>query len=469
MERVILWTAIVSAAIALLRLPRVIVRWAVARRLYGTIPWRLVWQMRRYLRGSPMGRLVFLTAITGYMMIILLARQLVRNDPPIGAIFGGGALSLLVVLSAEALLPPSILLLTSSSGAAARALAHLNAALPWHRTVALLRPREAMEPMQARRFFYNNLRTSNGYEWRSIVFHLMDVVPLIVIDAEEGTEPVREEQARIQRHGYTDRTLVVKPGPEAPASAHVLAAETVDREELPRHARERLAAVCDQEQRKARQQVFNEMLAAIHKRVRYATKLDLLVIKCRLIEAHEKERFVRACKGIGPKEVDGRLFEYIPSRVPRREELQFLHQSRGWEEVEAILTGIGEAIATASGPVGEFNRANIDNSLGAAARMQCRWNDAERLIQRAIRRLEPLTESATEAQDAKRELATAHFNLAEVYAGRHVDEGRPEDHRMAIDHGEQCLALEQATGFDTALTEQLLKQLRSFMGRGPQA
>ncbi len=418
-------------------------------------------------------------------MLLLLARHFVRHDPPIGTIFAVGALSLLLVLSLEALLPPSILLLSSSSAGANRLLASLNAALPQYRTVALLRPPQSSAPAQRRpfdvsqwndmiigsmggmeqddlrRFFFNNLRTENSFAWRSVVFHLMDVVPLIVIDATENTEPIREEQARILRRGYVSRTLVVESGPNTKDSTNALRAETVDRDFLPHRARGRLRSVSDQAERQVRQREYSNMLAGIDRRVRYCSDLVLQVIKSRIIGEYETRRFICECKSISPSEAMGRRLERIPSRVGRQAEIQFLKDSRGWEEVESILNGVSDAIANESGEVAEFNRGNVENSLGAAASAQCRWDDAIRYIDKAIRRLTPLTALNSVGIDAKKEIATAYFNLAEVYAGRHFDDHIAADLEQARIFAERCLATEREAGFKTTQTNALVAQLRS--------
>lgn len=321
-----------------------------------------------------------------------------------------------------------------------------------------------MEQDDLRRFFFNNLRTENSFAWRSVAFHLMDVVPLIVIDATENTDPVREEQARLLRRGYVSRTLVVAAGSNIPHSAHALPAETVDREGLPHRAREKLKSVSDQAERQVRQQEYSNMLAGIDRRVRYCSDLVLQVVKSRLIGEYEKRRFICECKSVSPSEVMGRCLERIPSRVGRLAEIQFLRDSRGWEEVESILTGVGEAISNEKGEVAEYNRGNVENSLGAAASAQCRWDDAIRYIDKAIRRLTPLTVLNSVGIDAKREIATAYFNLAEVYAGRHFDGHLAADLERAITFAERCLATEREAGLDTTQTNALLAQLRSDVG-----
>ncbi|MEN8131900.1 MAG: tetratricopeptide repeat protein [Pseudomonadota bacterium] len=291
------------------------------------------------------------------------------------------------------------------------------------------------------------------------MFHLMDVVPIIVIDAHKSTDGVVEEIERIEQRKYFDRTGYVVDDKSAQPPSEKW--ETVPRNSLPQWVREKLFYVVDEAERLKRQFEFSSMLASVPRGLREPYNVKAMVAKARCIQHAEICRFIHVCKGVLPSEAEDRLLEDIPSRVTRREELAFLRTSRGLDEVEVLLRSALEEAEAMSGPSRDFNIANSYNSLGALARVRCDWPEAERLISEAIKRLERLRSSATHGGSAMQELATAYFNLGDVSMARYRERGTEVDRREAMARFHRSIQIDLERNGNTDVTKRRLDDLEA--------
>ena len=450
------WGAIIFAALTLIHLPKLIGRWAAVREVYGRIPWALARQMFWYTRKSQMAHLVTMTLFGIPIVIGVGARQFLYDDPSELFLFCLAGEALSFVYLADILVPPTVLLLGASVKTNLLSLAALNAALPCYRTVALLRWGERLPFDAVRPFYFNNLRTENAYEWRTIVFHLMDVVPVIVIDGRVDSPAVAEEVARIRRKGYLDRVVFVAEeagsGPDEPGINRIARAD------LPAWVLDRAQSPAGRIDRLRRQDEIAAMLAGIPAGARNPQTIQAMVYKSRALEAYAVWRFFRECKGIIYDVKDMRLMEDVPSRVTRAEERKFLRESRALEEVEVLLKSVREFVEQNRDENSAFNIANSINSLGRLARVCGGWDDAIRHIEEAIGHLMPLTRTA-HAAEARMELATAHFNLGEVYMARYREGGDPEDRGKAARNFRESRMYDRHAGADTTLTDHRLNSL----------
>lgn len=162
-----------------------------AHRLFGR---GLVPASRRMLRirrdsDAPVRRwLPAFASITGIACLVLLGRAPMERPVILAFI---ALLAQHVVLLAGEIVPPAALFLTSSSREAADLLVRINFALSPLRCVALLNPKH-MHFLQ-RNAISDNLRTRDPYLWKGIVHLLIDLVPLVIIDARSGTTAAMEE------------------------------------------------------------------------------------------------------------------------------------------------------------------------------------------------------------------------------------------------------------------------------------
>lgn len=444
------------------RLPRLVKRWRAVRRSYGGIPWPLVAQMVRYSRKSPAGFLITAVSICVPVTLVLGFRWLVYGDPPEYFLFALAGQVYLFSQAAEFLLPPTVLLLGSSTQAVSTTLWVLNLQLPDHRSVSLLRAPDdwsrlgPLVPHEVRRaFHWNNLRTASNYEWRSIVFHLMDVVPIIVIDADTNRAAVAEELDRIVRRRYQDRTAMVAET----AAEGEQTIRRVPRDALAGWIRVQLDLCVDFDGRLRRQQEIGDMIAALPTADRDPQSILGLVSKSRSIVLYETTRLIHRCRPTPPPPTEMPLLEEIPSPSERAKELGAFRAARGLEEVEILEASALEWLEQNPGATTELNRAINSNSRGHLARLRGDFTEAVRLMGDAIRRLEDLR-SGPLAPHAIPELATAYFNLGEIHMARFLERAGEEERSAAAECFEKCIAIDRHLGADTRLAEYRLGSLK---------
>jgi len=87
--------------------------------------------------------------------------------------------------------PPTVLLLTGSSSKSSKLLQQINTAILPHKAVALLSFR-SFDQFQRFNYFIN-LRTNDPDVWKSVVYRLIDISPLVVIDTRGDRHAVEEE------------------------------------------------------------------------------------------------------------------------------------------------------------------------------------------------------------------------------------------------------------------------------------
>lgn len=438
----------VVLAIVVLRLGLHLRPWYLVHRVYGYTPLSLARQMLSYAAKSPTRWIVrsfFLVLLIWVILEILHWEPSVQFREPPRIIFLSVVL-FFVDSVAILVLPPAVLYLSNSDRSNMERFALLSRKMWPYRVVALLRPREQWSNPDIRGwFFLGCLRTTNNYEWRTVVFHLMDVVPVIVIDLEAGAAGVQEEWARIQAKEYLDRTIQLR-NPLAPP--------------LISKIRKRLKNIRDHHERRHRQADFTAVLRTLPLHLRNDRSLYNIVIKSRWIGQQEYERYLRQCKGITPRQIRG-LVEDIPSIVSSDEEEEFLRSSRAYEEVEILLKSALEAVRGSTDASSWYNVGNCLNNLGKLARDQHRWNDAICYLTQAIKHFGSLSvkSSSRDIVSGRQELATAYFFLGEVYMARFRRTGSLVDKHLAIEYLKRSLNLDKSCGNDASQTQQLLTDI----------
>jgi tetratricopeptide (TPR) repeat protein len=418
-------------------------------KLYGEIPYALQTDVFRYAAYGPLAvwqSLPFALFLFGIGAFIWhgIADSWTSGLVQFG-VFAFGCCLFRSMVFVRFGLPPAVLLLGPSGPEAERTLATLNEELKPYRTVALIRPDQAQLQGRLRySVLFNNFRTRDLYQWRTIVFHLMDVVPVIVI-CDGPTDPVREERARIERRGYGDRTISTR--------REELADEN-GRRALRDLVAARLERVDDQEARRARQNDILRMRLIIPRYLNYPRTDAQFVHKAKLLTDVAQARFLQRCKepdGWTP----GDLLEDIPSRVSREEELRFLHEDRMFEEVEILLRSVHGQQRPGSNQ--EFNRINLINKKGLLHRLRGEWPEAHESLDAAIRLFERMN-VAEQASDPQvlQELGTAYFNLGDVCLAQ-FRETHQEDHRKQAHYCfERSLSYDQQWGGDLSVVKRRL-------------
>lgn len=329
-----------------------------------------------------------------------------------------------------------------------------------YRTVTLIHPFVTFELSFFRQlYFYNYLRATTQYQWRSIVFHLMDVVPVIVFDVKYNTVFVEEERKRIDRCNYLYKTIFVTSTLKDPGIIHDNNVRIVERKSLSSSIRNYLKKIDDTEIRAHRQADFNNMLKVIPKKFRYPKTEYELVLKAQIMAAYGRQQFLLFCKGIQPEEDKYDLIEDIPSQVSRDDELRYLRENRALEEAEILLYSVQEELLNTPDENNDFNMGNIFNKLSQIARLRGEWEKAIRLSKEAIGYLNLLMLNPLKEYEAKHEIATTHFIMGEVYMARFRDLNEFVDLNRAISHFNRSIIFDREVSGDTSIAEKRLRSL----------
>lgn len=165
-------------------------------KLLGGVPWGATRQLLRFLWETKHPyRLAGLAAYTAFVIALasIPERFGVFSYP---SAFAVAILAMLLGILLRIMQPPVVLFLTSSSPHAARLLIRTNDALAPARAVALLDERQ-MDFFQRRISLNDNLRTKSPLIWKSIVYQLIELTPVVVIDTRGESHAVKEEAAII--------------------------------------------------------------------------------------------------------------------------------------------------------------------------------------------------------------------------------------------------------------------------------
>jgi tetratricopeptide (TPR) repeat protein len=476
-----IFLALCFCALTLYDMPRLITSWLSVRRVYGHIPCTLSLHMWQYAKKS---RSAFITYIPWVLIIVgigYMFRGIVRGDLPsafillviTGSVFALEQIALILV-------PPTILYLGTSHKDINLTMKELSKLFNY-RTVTLIHPSVGFELSFFKKLrVYNYFRTQATYQWRSTVYHLMDVVPLIVFDAKYNTTFLKEEKNRIQRLNYLYKTLFVVSSLKSPHAININNELIVERYALCNSIRDFIKGLDDTELRKHRQIAFNNMLKAIPKRCRFPMTEYGLVAKAQFAAAFGRQEFLHFCKKIKPEEEQDDLIEDIPSLVSRDDELIFLRENRALEEAEILLNSVQEQLSKIPDENNDINIGNVYNKLSQIARLKGQWERAIELSEKAMGFLrllaldshpndEPerhsvpnfykISKAEMKRNAAKSEMGTAHYIMGECYMAQFRHTNDLSDRSRAIDNFNRSILFDQEVERDTKLAEKRLKAL----------
>lgn len=485
--RITTWVGYAAAVLTVIHLPIQIQRWLAVRRLYGGIPLSLVWQVGIYSRKNRMLRIQLGLLVAMFLFLLPALLNWVLGDaagylrPSDESAARALRLPVLLIFIWQLnrvigyLLPPTGLLLGTAKSANVHLVAVLNRELDPHRVVSLLDLKERIFPLFAPTVMYNNFRTRNGHEWRTVVHHLMDVVPVIIVDTAVRTEYVDAELHRIERFGYGYKVISFSSAAygneinalESGIGPVVEAAQKLGAELEPK-LRSYLSKPTDIARRRKSQLDYNAMVGSVPRLARFNSDINAMLIKAHFILAWTIEKFLKDCKQPISGGESVWLLEDIPSRVTLAEEATHLRQSRGLDEVRGIAFSALDLALETPGPQQNFNVANAHTKIGKCARFSRDWDAALTHLGKAI---EMLTESAkgrdVTADDLRRiqqELADAHFLRGEVHMARFRQTAATADRQNAESDFRASLSLDQQLRQDSLLAANRLRSLHPGTG-----
>ena len=439
--------SLVLVIIASIGIPGLIVRWFVASRLYGGVPFSLIPQMNNYVKRCPQRAGVGITGSLSVISIVAINVYLIFGWPIEFPIVCIAALIYFSTGTGSLLLPPSVLYLSVSSNQSTLLFTSLANRLRHLRFLTLIRPSGEVSPTMTINLKMNTIRTFNDVEWRSTVFHLMDVVPLIVMDKYQETPQLYEEFMRIKQKGYQARTILIRQ----PTSPNDLA-QLIEKQ---------LREPIDLANRLKRQDEFARMFKHIPPSLHNPNTVADCVRKARAIEYYAMCQFLKNCKKPGSHDYGSRILEDLPSKVTREEEKEYLSSCRALEEAEIILKSVLEDEEKSSEEFRDINIAIALNGIGRVERLKCNWEQAIKYLDDAIQRLKAIVVASR--PDGKSmihaELATAHFNMGDTLMARYRDEKNDSDRQNAIRHFEKTLRIDVSLGGDQLVTKERLKAL----------
>ena len=462
--------AILLLLFGLYRFGWLMTRWRTASQLYGPAHWSVGIDVYQFSKFGRLATLRWIGTLGLFVVMLPLIGEALSASVEHRYVWDGGRwhwaawvtlllayLTVWAVVECELAIPPAILLLGPSSPELERELSALNRQLPGCRTLGLLRPGTAqLTGLDRWGEYANNLRTRDLYQWRSIVFQLMDVVPVVIL-CDDVTEPVVEESRRIARCGYQSRTY---------ETTRVRMADPSEHERLKAWLAERLTTVSDQVERCERQFVFDMMRGTLPAYLRYPASVEGFVERAAGLLKLGGYRFLKLCKRIDPAQVEGGLIEDVPSAATREEELRFLRNDRVFEEMDILFDSVQESIVLRGREQDEYLResaakraqfnaypgggsfltdmfdrvegavelarrrlrlkvGNLTVKRGQLARYRGEWELAERTLRQAIDELHPLSFDSDPfiKQEALCELGTAYFYLGDIALARHRESG----------------------------------------------
>lgn len=482
--RLLRWMGYAAGVAFLVNLPFHLTRWKAVRTLYGRIPWSFVWQMWRYSGKNKLLRiqlwLLYVVFAMGPIPIItyLVGADLFGVMPPLSE--GARSLRLPVLLlfvwqadrCFSYLLPPAGLLLGTAKSVNVHLVAVLHRMLRPYRVVSLLDlGKEHIFPPYVPAVMYNNLRTVNGHEWRTIVHHLMDVVPVLIVDEAASTVYFDEEIRRIERFGYQHRVVSFSTSDigddinalGAGIGSVIKAADRLGEEVAPR-VLERLKRPVDIASRWAAQNDYTEMVQAVPKAVRFNSEINAMLLKAHYILAWTMQRYIRETKQSDPESCSGCLLEDVPSRLTPAEEKAYLRGARGLDEVRGIAKGALDLARETPGDNQAYNVANAHTKLGKCARFAQDYEAALDHLAQSIESLRGLASGALGASnvlDVKRELADAYFIRGDVHMARFRENNLETSKERALSDFRNSMDLDRELQQDSSETASRIRNLSS--------
>lgn len=182
--------------------------WYATSKLYGQIPLKQAKTMLKLVLRSKIGYYLWLPSVPVVFLVYFIS---IGSTYPL--IFIISIFPLWAHLIIYQALPPSVIVLGTSRHEMFDMRHWLERAVNPYRVVVLLEPESSVDKKDSvfrkNQFSWDNLRTSDGH-WRDTAFRLIEMSPILVIDARVHTKGVAEEILRIFNSNLIHKALFVE-------------------------------------------------------------------------------------------------------------------------------------------------------------------------------------------------------------------------------------------------------------------
>lgn len=445
-------TLIVLVAVVL-GLPSTINCWRAASRYYGRVRLQLARNLWTYaLRSAYRFHLLGVIGLHGLTAMGEL-RWLLKGEPY------PRWLCLTVLFwswrfVADRVCPPVALFISSSDRRVVEAKGWLAFRFRRHRLLSFLALREHVNPVAFQAFFGDDLRVRSGAGWRTPVYHLTDVTPVVVADVRYSSPAVEEEVGRLVENGLASKVRFVTNGTPPAWLTSLFGAVHSEPSCIEDGYIEKILngpdlAAHDLEHRQSLQDEYTSLFREIPLAARPDLPLREAQVTALAILDREYRRFLRAYKGMELPELGSRLAEEIPSVVSREEEDAYLCANRALQIADAICRGIREELKEQHGAWATFHGASLDTKLGKLNRFRRRWKPALNHLRRAQRVLREMRNDEAGEVDLRivaSELGDALFLEGEVWAVQFLDAPSEEKRSKGLICFREVLEVDQSLG-----------------------
>ncbi len=458
---------VVVLVITLVGLPVTISRWRMASRYYGRVRFHLARNLWTYILRSVHGYL--LLGIIGLHVLTAMgeARCLLKHEPY------PRWLCLAVLLwswrfVADRVCPPFALFISSSGLRAVEEKGWFALRFQRHRLLSFLDPQEHVNPVAFQAHFGDDLRVRRGTGWRVPVYHLTDVVPVVIANVRESSPAVEEEVGRLVENGLGSKVRFLTDG-ELPAWLKALynalnsEPSCIKDRNINNILNESVLAAHDLEQR----QYLQDEYTSLFREIPLSAKLDLPLREAQVVALaildREYCRFLRAYKGVELSDLGSRLIEELPSIVSRKKEDEYLRANRALQIADSICRGIREKLESERGDWATFHGASLENKLGKINRFRRSWKPALDHLHRAQGSLRKMWNAGAGEVDPRivaSELGDTLFLEGEVWAVQFFDAPTEEKRTQGLRCFREVLKIDQSHGRE----DPAIRQRIQFLG-----
>jgi len=355
---------------------------------------------------------------------------------------------------ADRVCPPVALFISSSGRQAVEERGWFAFRFRRHRLLSFVAPREHVNPIAFQAFFGDDLRVRRGPGWRVPVYHLTDVVPVVIANIRDPSPAVEEEVGRLVENGLGSKVRFLTDG-ALPTWLKALydgvdsEPRCIEDENIDNILNEPTLGAQDLERR----QSLHDEYTYLFREIPLAAKTDLPLREAQFtalaILDREYRRFLRAYKGVELSELGSRLVEELPSIVSQKEEEEYLRASRPLQIANSICRGIREKLEVERGAWATFHGASVETKLGKINRFRRRWKPALDHLRRAQGVLREMWNTGGGIVDPRivaSELGDALFIEGEVWAVQFLDTPTEEKRSQGLRCFREVLRVDQSLG-----------------------
>lgn len=445
------YATIIVLVVTVFGLPSTISRWRMAFRYYGRVCFHTARNLWTYALRSAhsfhlIGALV-LHVFTGMGEV----RWLIKDEPY------PRWLCLAVLLwswrlIADRICPPMALFISSSSKRAVERRGWFTFNFRRYRLLSFLAPREHVNAIAFQAHFGDDLRVRRGPGWRIPVYHLMDVVPMVMADVCEHSRMFEKEVHTLVENGLGSKVRFLTNGDlptwiKAKYDTVDLKPICIKYEDIDKVLTKTALSAHKLEQRQSLQDEYTYLFRAIPRAARPDLGLRDAQITALAILDREYSRFLKAYKGVRLSELNSRLVEELPSIVSRNKEDEYLRANRALQIADGISLGRWEELQTKPGDWANLHRASLETKLGKLNRFRRHWESALDHLNAAQGVLRDMLNRGTgdvDFQIVAAELGDALFLEGEVWTVQFLDAPTEEKRLRGLRCFREALEIDQS-------------------------